>query len=173
MPRSTNVPLTPPRATTTAAAMAGGLPQRSSAAAASGSGDAGYAHSQYEPPRTLILEQQQRFQQNVLNAREGAGGGSSTAAHPKTASYIAHQKEYMRWFGAKSGILRGVALNDKVPLTFPVVSRNWAAVFLEEVYCYGFQWRTGRVVHHNMHGDICWWKTFYDDQCGSWPRSSG
>ena len=149
MPRPQNSPLTPPKAATvappTAAAKAGGLPQGSSAAtAASGSGDAGCAYSQYEPPRSLILDQLQRFQQNVINAREDAGGGSSTAAN-KTASYIGRQKEYMQWFGAKSGFLRGVALKDKVPPPFPVVTRNWAAFFLEEVYCHGFQWRTGRV----------------------------
>ena len=62
MPRSTNDPLTPPKATTVAppaaAAKAGGdAPQRSSAAAACGSGEVGYVYSQYEPSLQLVLEQ--------------------------------------------------------------------------------------------------------------------
>ena len=168
MPRPTNAPLTPPKATTVAPPAAaakadGDALQKSSAAAASGSGGAGYVHSEYEPPRQLIVEQQQRFQQNVLNAREDASGSSGTSN--KTASYIARQKEYMQWFGAKSGFLRGVALREKDPKPFPIVTRNWAAIFLEEVYCTGFQWRTGRVVHQKVQGDIRWWKTYYDDHC--------
>ena len=139
MPRATNDPLTPPKATTVAppaaAAKAGGdAPQRSSAAAASGSGEVGYVHSQYEPSRQLVLEQHQRFQRNVLNARENASG-SRAASNYQTPAYVARQKEYMQWFGAKSGFLRGVALREKKPLPFPVVTRSWAAVFLEEVYC--------------------------------------
>ena len=118
MPRPTNTPLTPPKATTVAPPAAaakadGDALHKSSAAAASGSGGARYVHSEYEPPRQLIVEQQQRFQQNVLNAREGASGSSGTSN--KTASYIARQKEYMQWFGAKSGFLRGVALREKKP----------------------------------------------------------
>ena len=117
MPRPTNTPLTPPKATTVSPpAAAGDALQKSSAAAASGSGGARYVHSEYEPPRQLIVEQQQRFQQNVLNAREDASG--SSGASNKTASYIARQKEYMQWFGAKSGFLRGVALREKHPLPF-------------------------------------------------------
>ena len=117
MPRATNDPLTPPKATTVAppaaAAKAGGdAPQRSSAAAASGSGEVGYVHSQYEPSRQIVLEQHQRFQRNVLNARENASG-SRAASNYQTPSYVARQKEYMQWFGAKSGFLRGVALREK------------------------------------------------------------
>ena len=169
MPRATNDPLTPPKATTVAppaaAAKAGGdAPQRSSAAAASGSGEVGYVHSQYEPSRQIVLEQHQRFQRNVLNARENASG-SRAASNYQTPSYVARQKEYMQWFGAKSGFLRGVALREKKPLPFPVVTRSWAAVFLEEVYCNGFQFRTGKVAHKKIQGNILWWKTYYTSHC--------
>ena len=71
----------------------------------------------------------------------------------------------MQWFGAKSGFLRGVALREKSPLPFPVVTRSWAAVFLEEVYCTGFQFRTGKVAHKKIKGDILWWKTYYNSHC--------
>lgn len=164
MPRRKNkVPLTPPKSTLARApaTQKDGAAYASSTSAA-GSNSSSAATNHYGPPLEAVHAQLRRLQQGILDDRSNNPyGNGKNSGMP----YIGCQKQYLQWLGAKGGTFRGVKLATKTPPTFPVVTRDWVALFLEEVYLKGYQYQSGRKRHEENFEDASWWKKYYEEKC--------
>ena len=164
MPRRKNkVPLSPPKSTLVRApaTQKDGAASTSSTSAA-GSNRSSAATNQFGPSLEKVHAQYRRMQQGIFDSRSNGGHGNKRNS---SASYIGCQKQYLQWLGAKGGTLRGVKLAPKIPPAFPVITRDWVALFLEEVYLNGYQYQSGRKRHEENFQDMFWWRKYYEEKC--------
>ena len=96
------------------------------------------------------------FFEDTMCGRTKAAVGR-VAGEKRRDPYRALQIEYMTWLGMISGWLRGAKCPDKMVIpAFPVVTENWALLFMKEVYANGYTWKRKSGLLKDTKTDARW-----------------